>query len=200
LCDPRRLIRAIICEFSIACSNPPHPRLLRARSVFLAPPDNGGAFFVARHDLLSRRGNEWPAPPLAPYVLSINRSKSCRTTQPSGTILLALYSACLTSEDATARPRMPPRLGILTDAVSCAGRATYQCGCTPLIITLRGQAFVAGTSERKYGARLSARENALGPRPAFRRSARSCTAVRLSRGGCFIRARSSPIARATARC
>jgi hypothetical protein len=36
LCDPRRLIRAIICELSIAYSNPPHPRLLRTCSVFLA--------------------------------------------------------------------------------------------------------------------------------------------------------------------
>jgi hypothetical protein len=34
--DLRRLIRAIICELSIAYSNPPRPRLLRTRKVFLA--------------------------------------------------------------------------------------------------------------------------------------------------------------------
>jgi hypothetical protein len=36
LLQPRRLIPAIICELSIAYSNPPRPRLLRTRSVFFS--------------------------------------------------------------------------------------------------------------------------------------------------------------------
>jgi hypothetical protein len=62
----------------------------------------------------------------------------------AGTILL-LCSTCLISEEAAARPRSDhvAALGHIDGRPSCAAGATYRCECTPPIITIRGQAFVA---------------------------------------------------------
>jgi hypothetical protein len=66
------------------------------------------------------------------------------TATVAGTILLALCSACLISQDATARPRGHYEgAGISMGAVLFAAEAAYRCGFTPPTITMRGRASVA---------------------------------------------------------